>query len=165
MTTVESTLLTGKERLQVYNLLTNAVSDHQAGRVADAEQGHRAVLQLQPDNPDALNLLGVVICSQGRSREGIALLERAVRANDAVAAYHSNLGMALRDAGRLGESVASLERALRIEPVIANDDQMRARLRSRILAGNGVLYENIEVVREFERFFAEAVRAHATARA
>ena len=41
--------------------LQSALAAHQAGDVSRAEQGYLDVLALQPKNPDANNMLGVVL--------------------------------------------------------------------------------------------------------
>ncbi len=40
--------------------LRAAIQHHQAGRLGQAEALYRQVLQAQPQNPDALHLLGVI---------------------------------------------------------------------------------------------------------
>jgi predicted O-linked N-acetylglucosamine transferase (SPINDLY family) len=40
---------------------------------------------------------------------------------------------------------------------LGTDPDYRAQVKAKILAANPVLYEDIEVVREFERFFVEAL--------
>lgn len=46
--------------LSAAEALQNAVGHHQAGRLVDAERLYRAILQVEPANPDALHNLGLV---------------------------------------------------------------------------------------------------------
>jgi predicted O-linked N-acetylglucosamine transferase (SPINDLY family) len=101
-------------------LLQQGVAAHSEGRREDAGECYRAVLQLQPENPDALNLLGVLVCDAGRPGEAVSLIRRAVEAKGSVPAYHMNLGVALRDAGHPQESIASLQHAIRLDPGLAD---------------------------------------------
>ena len=52
--------------MNVYQTLQLAVSRHQAGNLADAEKLYRQVLAAEPNNSDAIHLLGV-LAHQDRS--------------------------------------------------------------------------------------------------
>ena len=80
-----------------------AVRHHQAGRLAQAEQIYRQILDVAPDQPDALHLLGVVHSQRGDHATAIDYIGRAIRRKPNEAAYHSNLGIACRALGRLHE--------------------------------------------------------------
>ena len=45
-----------------------ALEHHRAGRLADAENGYRAILQHSPEHADSLNLLGIIAMQIGVSR-------------------------------------------------------------------------------------------------
>ena len=59
-------------------MLDQALAHHTAGRHIEAETGYRSVLASDPDNPDALNLLGVMLQETGAYQELIALISRAL---------------------------------------------------------------------------------------
>jgi len=86
------------------------------GRHDEAAPWYMRVLEHEPANFDALQLLGLARISAGRLDEGVDLLRRAlaVRANDA--AVHNNLGNALRALGRREEAIDALRWAVRLEP-------------------------------------------------
>ena len=48
--------------------LAAAIRHHQDGRVKEAEALYRQVLAEQPDNPEALHLLGVLLLQRGEAR-------------------------------------------------------------------------------------------------
>ncbi|MBI5615822.1 MAG: tetratricopeptide repeat protein [Gammaproteobacteria bacterium] len=100
-------------------LLAAGTSHHRAGRIAEAAASYREVLVRDPDQVDALHLLGVAERDLGRCDEAVALLERTVALRPGFAAAHGNLGMVLAEAGRLGEAVLAYERALELEPGLA----------------------------------------------
>src|ERR1700704_7153339 len=52
---------------------------HQTGRIAEAEAAYRSVLARDPNQFDALHLLGLIRYQQGRSQEAHELLSQAVK--------------------------------------------------------------------------------------
>jgi len=89
---------------------------HRLGRLAEAEAVYRQALAQNPNNPNALHLLGVVLHQNRRSAEGVLFIQRAIALQPNVPAYHNNLGEALRDLDRCEEAIASYQRALRLKP-------------------------------------------------
>jgi tetratricopeptide (TPR) repeat protein len=101
------------------HLLAQAIQHHQQGDLAAAERLYRQVLLLQPHQPDALHLLGLILHLRGQSDEAVALVRRALDRAPRAAAMHANLGLILRDQRRLDEAEASLRRALALDPAAA----------------------------------------------
>jgi tetratricopeptide (TPR) repeat protein len=97
-------------------ILALAIQHHQAGRLQAAEQGYRQVLALEPDQIDALHLLGVVAYQAGKHEVAIKYIGRAIGLKGTEAAFHSNLGNAFRGLGRLDEAVACYRRAIELKP-------------------------------------------------
>ncbi|PWC39207.1 tetratricopeptide repeat protein [Azospirillum sp. TSO35-2] len=95
-------------------LLGRAVPLHQAGRLADAEALYREALAVQPRQPDALHLLGMIACQTGRYAEAADLIGQAVAANRNVPDYHANLAFALQALGRSAEAERAARNALRL---------------------------------------------------
>jgi Flp pilus assembly protein TadD len=95
-------------------LLNEGVAHHRAGRLAEAEAAYRRVLAAQPDNPDALHLLGVIATQVGRAEAGLPLLRRAVQLLPDVAEFHLHLGQALHAVGQREPALASLAEAIRL---------------------------------------------------
>ncbi len=98
------------------DLLANASQKHEAGQLAQAEPLYRRVLDAQPEQPDALHLLGILLHQRGQRDEAIDFLERAVRAAVGEAAFLANLGEAYRANGRLDEAVSTFGKALDLSP-------------------------------------------------
>ena len=67
---------------------------HCAGRLADAKRIYMQILAQAPDDPDALQLLGLIGHDQGDHAEAVLLIGRAVAINPSVAEYRNNLGVA-----------------------------------------------------------------------
>jgi len=97
-------------------VLSQAMAEHQAGRLDEAERLYRSVLAAHPNQLDALHLLGVVAMQRGRFDEAERLIGQAVALKpDFVSAFY-NLGNARREAGRLDDALASYDRAVALRP-------------------------------------------------
>ncbi|HEV3136536.1 MAG TPA: tetratricopeptide repeat protein, partial [Pirellulales bacterium] len=89
---------------------------HNSGKLQEAEQHYRQVLQADPRHADAMHALGVLACQVGKHQAGVQLISSAIRVNGSQAAFHADLGEAYRGLGRLDEAVVSYRQALRIRP-------------------------------------------------
>jgi tetratricopeptide (TPR) repeat protein len=96
--------------------LTMGLECHRAGRLKQAENIYRQILAQEPDNPDALHLLGMVYHHSGRHQIAAEYIGRAIEANGSIAPFHANLGGVLHSLGRLEEAVRSFEQAIRLDP-------------------------------------------------
>ena len=65
-------------------VLQQGVAAHKEGKLQDAERFYRAILQLQPNHPDANHNLGVLAVSVGKPLEAIPLLKLALKANPSI---------------------------------------------------------------------------------
>lgn len=100
-------------------LLQQAVAQHRAGRLRDAEQLCRQALRLDPNQPSALSLLGALARQAGRPEAAVELLRRAVAVAPDFADAHFNLGNALRESGDRGGALRAYDRALVLKPGMA----------------------------------------------
>jgi len=105
------------------DMLGAAVELHQAGKLAEAERIYREVLRLYPEQPHALNSLGVLANQLEKWDLAVDYLRRAVAALPGQAEFHSNLGGAYRSAGNTTAAVTHYREALRLKP-----DSVSARL-------------------------------------
>ena len=97
-------------------LLQSALEHHRAGRLAAAEPLYREVLAAQPNNGDALNLLGLLAQQVGRLDVARALLEQAVAAVPGYAEAHNNLASVLMAQGDLARAETHYRRAIALAP-------------------------------------------------
>lgn len=88
----------------------------QAGHHKAAKDAYERVLRADPDQPDALHLLGVLAHREGDDDKATPLLRRAVELRPTQAEFHYHYGLALRDAGRLEWAIGQLEAALALHP-------------------------------------------------
>lgn len=76
-----------------------------------AEFSARKATQLNPSDPDPIAMLGYVLALRGKPREGIALLETAVRSNPLHPDwYHGDLAIAHHMAGDHAQAIAYIQR-------------------------------------------------------
>ena len=93
-----------------------ALALHQEGRLAQAQALYQGILASQPDNADALHLLGVVASQSGDYARALELIDRAIAINPRDAAFHCNRGNALKELRRPAEALASYDQAIRLKP-------------------------------------------------
>ena len=89
---------------------------HRAGRLLEAQQLYRDILQHVPDHPVVNNSLGIALKGQGKTDEAAAVFQRLVTVVPDYAPGHSNLGNLLFEKGKLSEAEASYRRALALKP-------------------------------------------------
>ena len=96
--------------------LANALELHQAGDLLAAGAIYREVLAQDPDNVDALNLLGVIMHAAGDLELAVELISRATELAPDYAPALINLGNALQAAGRPDDAVKKFKRSLELDP-------------------------------------------------
>ena len=92
------------------------VEHHRAGRLPEAKRFYQHVLQVDPNQPVALQLLGLIHHQMGENDSAIDLFTKALGLIPDYADAHNNLGITLHCLGRLDEAVASYRRAINIKP-------------------------------------------------
>ena len=97
-------------------LLQSAVGQHQAGRLAEAEALYRQVIAHDPEQPDALHLLGVLAYQSGRSDLAVPLMRRAISYRPNAASYQLNLGNALLALDQTDAAITAYQRAAALQP-------------------------------------------------
>lgn len=94
--------------------LAKAAQQHQAGRLQEAETLYRQVLEMDPDNSEALHLMGVLASSVGDSERAIQLLEKSIFINPTDPIYHTNLASILLKQGRTEQAIRHFHEALKL---------------------------------------------------
>ncbi len=101
-------------------MLAAASEHHRAGRLRDAEGLYRQVLQQDPGNAQAHNLLGVLAAQSGHPEPAVGLLTRAIELDGTNAEFHFNLGLVRQGGGDREGAIASYRRAVEIQPGYAD---------------------------------------------
>ncbi|MFA4994684.1 MAG: tetratricopeptide repeat protein [Bdellovibrionales bacterium] len=100
--------------------LDEATELHNQGRLADAERLYRAILATDPNQPDALALLGVLLASRKEYAQATPLLEKAIQSDPSASLFHFYLGNIFLDMGKDERAETSFRAALALQPNFAN---------------------------------------------
>ena len=92
--------------------LFDALEDHKAGRIAAAEATYRRILHDQPDQPDALHLLGALLHQKNEFDEAERLIRRAIALRPRQAIFHGNLALVLVSRERWEEAIDAAQASL-----------------------------------------------------
>lgn len=95
-------------------LLNRAMQHHQAGQLLEAERLYSNVLQQQPQQANALYLLGLLAHQVGNLAVAIARYQQALAAQPDYLEAHNNLGAALQQQGKLDAAIVHYQAALRL---------------------------------------------------
>ena len=91
--------------------LQRAIIHHQAGRVAEAEQSYRDILQAERNSPDANHNLGILMLQQGKKEFGLRHLRSAVEGNPEKGQYWLSYAEYLLASGEAAGALAILQQA------------------------------------------------------
>jgi len=100
----------------MHNLLTTAIEAHRAGQLDKAAPLYQRILVREPDNPEALHLLGVLHHQRGDHARAVELIGRAVVVRPNAWMFHGNLAEAYRARGDFERAVGCCRAALRLRP-------------------------------------------------
>jgi tetratricopeptide (TPR) repeat protein len=132
------------EELIEMGLRAQRQGDHRAARAS-----YGRALEADPENPEALHLLGLIEAAHGRLDEGVALLERAVARDPSEPLFRINLARAFKSRRELARAAAELRAAVRLAP---NDEG--------ILFELGVLEQESGALASALRIFEGLARAN-----
>ncbi len=125
-------------------MIAAGLAHHQSGRFAEAKNIYMEVLAADPENFDALHLLGVLAHQFGNHELAVDLIEKAVLRNAENPGAFNNLGEAYKGAKRLDQAERCYRRALELKPDFA---EVCSNL-GMALKGLGRLDEAVQVYRE-----------------
>lgn len=100
----------------IAQILQDALSLHQQGRLREAEKLYARALKAAPDNFDALHLLGLINAQTGQMGEAYRLMSAALKINPNVPDVLINFANVLHGLKRDDEALASIDKALALRP-------------------------------------------------
>jgi tetratricopeptide (TPR) repeat protein len=104
------------DKLDASDVLDSAIALHEAGRVGEAEKLYLQILECDPNEPDALNLLGVILQERGELARSIELISRALKIEPNFPEALTNLARAQRAAGEPALAAEHARRAAALDP-------------------------------------------------
>jgi tetratricopeptide (TPR) repeat protein len=129
------------------DIFAQAVQHYQAGNLRQAEQLFLQVVQVDPQQAEALSYLGLIAHQMGRIQEAVARGRQVVWLRPDAPEAHNNLGNVLRGLGLLEEAITVCRQALQLRP---NFPAAQVNLGS-ALAQLGQTAEAVEVLRKAVR--------------
>ncbi|MBE9092642.1 tetratricopeptide repeat protein [Tychonema sp. LEGE 07203] len=96
--------------------LKRAWENHQAGRLLEAENLYRQIVEVEPDSANVLCLLGIALRQQGKVAEAIDFYDRAIAQNPDFVEAHLNKAHVLLDVGEYQRAIVSYEQVIKIQP-------------------------------------------------
>ena len=103
-------------QLTIQQAIELALQRQRAGDLHEAESIFRQVIAHQPDQPDALHLLGIQLLGTGDVEQAAELIGRAVKAAPQSAEFHNNLGVVMQTLGRNDDAEREFRAAIAIRP-------------------------------------------------
>lgn len=104
----------------IVETLQSGLDHHRAGRLAEAEQAYRLVLEMHPRNAQAMHLLGLVAFQVDQPAAAAKCVESAIKVDAMQAPFWADLAEIYRALSRMDEAVAAYRRALEINPNMAD---------------------------------------------
>lgn len=96
-----------------------ALRSFNAGLYPQAERLLHSILRVEPENAEALHLLGVIANRTGHPDSAAGLIARAIAINPQVSVYYLNLGNALLEQRRLDDAIVQYRKAISLRPDLA----------------------------------------------
>lgn len=106
----------GSREVGLEEAISIAILLQKNGQLAEAREVYDRILEVAPDDADALHYAGILAHQQGRNDEAVALIQRSLAIAPDRADCFSNLGIVLKAQGQVDEAVAAYRRAIAIDP-------------------------------------------------
>ena len=94
--------------------LNAAMAFHKKGQLQEAERLYQTIISAEPNHPDALHLMGVLLSQRGDCERAIRMIRKAIQIVPNSAILYNNLANAFAHAGRLNEALDTYQKALNL---------------------------------------------------
>lgn len=108
--------------------INQALAQHQAGNVQEAEKAYREILQEAPSNINTLQLLGALLCQKKQYAEGVEYLQKVLTINPNLADVHHNLAISFKQQQKYQEAIFHYQQAIKLTPKAVNIHNQLAKL-------------------------------------
>jgi predicted O-linked N-acetylglucosamine transferase (SPINDLY family) len=131
--------------LNIPETLQRAVEHHRAGRWIEASQLYRQILAINPDEPDALRLLGQLTFASGSADKAAELIRRAISLRPGVVDFHIDLARICFSRNQFPDAVSSYRRALELDPFSSPDTHFELARALAAIGENASAIEHVEI--------------------
>jgi predicted TPR repeat methyltransferase len=128
--------------ISLEDALLFAIGLHRSGELDGAEKLYHRIIEVAPDQPDALHFLGVLTHQRGKSEAALALIQKSIELAPEAPSRHNNLGNVLVEMGRLDEAANAYRQSINLWPEHAD------------------AYSNLGTVLKAQRRFDDAAEAY-----
>lgn len=104
-----------KDRIRMYELISDAIADSQHGRYAESIEKLKQAIKIEPQSVAAHYLQGLNYYRSKMFTEAVDELQKAVQLSPEYSLAVFNLGMAQAHAGQIDAAIDSLKRALQLD--------------------------------------------------
>jgi protein O-GlcNAc transferase len=118
--TVKKDISSGQFLFDVDSELRKAIQYHQAGKLQGARAICERVLQIDPNYPHALHLLGVIAYQVGETEKAIKLIIKAIKIDPRNPICRNDLGSMLHEQGKLKKAISCFQEALQLRPDLSD---------------------------------------------
>lgn len=99
-------------------LVRRALAQHQAGATKEAIENYRLAIDNNPNDTDALHLLGLLLHEEGDNGQAIDLISKAIAIRPDLVAMHNSLGVVQMAIGDLDVAASSFRTAIAKMPTL-----------------------------------------------
>lgn len=131
------------------DILQKAINLHNQGKLAEAEQLYRQVLETAPKNAWAMHFLAMIAVARGAYDNAISLLYQAVDIDKKAAPFRFNLAMALQGAQFYSEATEQYKTAMKLDKDFAAE----------ALNNIGNIYKITGQVKDAEKAYKKSIEA------
>ena len=137
----------GEKCLTVQDAIELGIDYHSCGDLPSAEFIYKKILELDPNQPAALHLLGLVAHEVGDNLTAVDLFNKTLFIRPDYAEAHKDLGLALQDLGKKERALACYNKAIELKPKFAEAYGLAVRIKKQVSYN--------ETIRNMEYFFAK----------
>lgn len=109
----------GLASFDIPKTLHSALQFLHAGNSPAAERLLNKVRAVDPSQPDALNLLGIIAMQRAEFVKAEKFFNQAACINPTNFQYHNNLGVSIKNQGRLNEAISCFNKSIQLNPEYA----------------------------------------------
>ncbi len=109
-------MLNEEKKNYIEKLLAKGLELHKSSKILEAHKIYCEVLQVEPENFTAMQLIGLACIQVNNHQDAINFLEKAIKINSKFVACYVNLGIAFQSLNRFDEALVNFDKAINIDP-------------------------------------------------